>query len=231
MSEAYETVHCTNDALSMHRHDAAFLSLVLAGVYQERSVDGCFEVCAGSVILHPPFHAHSNHFLSDDVTVLNVALPDATQISEAYRVSKIGELSPLECLMRTRPVDIFDRLGDLFRIRCDPVRPKTRWVEDLSSALSLGASEGRIDALASGLGVSAAHASRQFLREFGMSPVTFRREQQLRRALGALERGEPLAGVAVEAGFSDQSHMGRAFKTAFGATPKDVQKRLAALHA
>jgi len=41
----------------------------------------------------------------------------------------------------------------------------------------------------------------------------------LQRAREMISRGEPLAGIAVETGFTDQSHLNRQFKKAFGMTP------------
>ncbi|RUY14814.1 helix-turn-helix domain-containing protein, partial [Mesorhizobium sp. M7A.F.Ca.US.005.03.2.1] len=46
--------------------------------------------------------------------------------------------------------------------------------------------------------------------------LVMRRLQRARRMIAA---GEPLAQIAVEAGFSDQSHFIRHFKKAFGMTP------------
>jgi AraC-like DNA-binding protein len=43
-----------------------------------------------------------------------------------------------------------------------------------------------------------------------------RRLQQARRMI---ETGEPLAEIAAETGFADQSHLNRHFKKAFGMTP------------
>ena len=61
--------------------------------------------------------------------------------------------------------------------------------------------------------------ARHFRRAFGTSPDRYRTLRRLGLARTAIERGEPLARAAAEAGFADQSHMTRQFKRAYGLTP------------
>jgi AraC-like DNA-binding protein len=43
--------------------------------------------------------------------------------------------------------------------------------------------------------------------------------RRLQRARRMIETGEPLAETAVATGFTDQSHLNRQFKKAYGVTP------------
>ena len=61
--------------------------------------------------------------------------------------------------------------------------------------------------------------ARQFRRAFGTSPDRYRTLRRLALARIAIQRGEPLARAAADAGFSDQSHMTRQFKRTYGLTP------------
>jgi len=61
--------------------------------------------------------------------------------------------------------------------------------------------------------------ARHFRRAFGTSPDRYRTQRRLALARAAIERGEPLARVAADAGFADQSHMTRQFKRTYGFTP------------
>ncbi|WP_407668683.1 helix-turn-helix domain-containing protein [Oceanibaculum nanhaiense] len=61
--------------------------------------------------------------------------------------------------------------------------------------------------------------ARQFRAAFGTSPSRFRTMRQLDRARRLITAGTPLAEVALEAGFADQSHLSRQFKRAYGMTP------------
>jgi AraC-like DNA-binding protein len=61
--------------------------------------------------------------------------------------------------------------------------------------------------------------ARDFRAAFGTSPSRFRTMRQLDQVRRLVKSGVPLAEAALEAGFSDQSHMSRMFKRAFGLTP------------
>jgi AraC-like DNA-binding protein len=69
--------------------------------------------------------------------------------------------------------------------------------------------------------------ARQFRAAFGTSPRRFRTMRQLDHVRRLLQRGTTLAEASVEAGFADQSHMSRRFKSAYGRTPADWVRRSA----
>jgi AraC-like DNA-binding protein len=68
-------------------------------------------------------------------------------------------------------------------------------------------------------GMSREGFSRMFARRHGMPPHAFWLVARLNQARELLRAGEDIAGVAVETGFTDQSHLGRWFRRAFGVTP------------
>ena len=58
------------------------------------------------------------------------------------------------------------------------------------------------------------------------------RRRRVERAVQMLRGGgEPLAAIATEAGFCDQSHMNRCFNTVLGRTPLDVRREAGLLAA
>ena len=61
--------------------------------------------------------------------------------------------------------------------------------------------------------------ARQFRALLGTSPSRFRTLRRLDHVRRLLSRGTSLAVASVEAGFADQSHMSRRFKSAYGLTP------------
>lgn len=61
--------------------------------------------------------------------------------------------------------------------------------------------------------------SRSFRRENGASPRFFSIADRLSHARALLRDGCPVVDAALESGFSDQSHLGRLFRQAFGTTP------------
>ncbi|MGH7268420.1 MAG: AraC family transcriptional regulator [Candidatus Rokuibacteriota bacterium] len=68
-------------------------------------------------------------------------------------------------------------------------------------------------------GLSRYDLSRQFRIMFGTSPHRYLLMRRLVFARERIHRGRPLVAVALEAGFADQAHFTRAFRSAFGLTP------------
>jgi AraC-like DNA-binding protein len=63
-------------------------------------------------------------------------------------------------------------------------------------------------------------ASREFKRHFGVTITEHAMRQSVRRALVSLMHSDDdLAGIALSAGFYDQSHMNRVFRRVTGRTP------------
>src|SRR5262245_20273144 len=61
--------------------------------------------------------------------------------------------------------------------------------------------------------------ARHFRWAFGTSPDRYRMLRRLALARAAIESRQPLARVAADTGFADQSHMTRQFKRTYGLTP------------
>lgn len=69
-------------------------------------------------------------------------------------------------------------------------------------------------------GYSVYQIIRAFRRRLGTTPHAYLVRLRLHYAAEMLLQGDSIAGVAAEAGFSDQSHLTRHFKRAFGITPR-----------
>lgn len=98
--------------------------------------------------------------------------------------------------------------------RCD--RRVSRAIEYFHAHIS---EEIRLPDLAGRLGCSQFHLIRLFRVHKGLSPHAFLLQIRLEHARHLLEKGEPIAKTAADAGFADQSHLTRAFKARFGITP------------
>lgn len=68
-------------------------------------------------------------------------------------------------------------------------------------------------------GLSRAHLTRAFGAAFHMPPHVYLNAVRVSEALKRIRRGMPLATVALECGFADQSHFTRRFKGSVGVTP------------
>jgi hypothetical protein len=66
---------------------------------------------------------------------------------------------------------------------------------------------------------------RTFTRQIGLPPHAYLNQVRVNRAKQLLANGEPIALVAYETGFADQSHLTRHFKRLFGLTPGQYSMR------
>jgi AraC family transcriptional regulator len=74
--------------------------------------------------------------------------------------------------------------------------------------------------VAEAVGVSAAHLARVFRARYGTSVGEYGRRLRLDWAVAEIARGEaPIAEIAAQAGFADQSHFTRLFRQHVGMTP------------
>lgn len=64
---------------------------------------------------------------------------------------------------------------------------------------------------------------RTFHREYATTPYAFVLQTRIEHAKTLLRRGINIADVAIDTGFSDQSHLTRHFKRLEGTTPKSFQ--------
>ena len=68
---------------------------------------------------------------------------------------------------------------------------------------------------------------RQFSRELGATPHAFLTQHRVKRAKEMIMKGAPLADTAFACGFSDQSHLTRAFSRQIGLTPGCFSQKVA----
>ncbi len=74
--------------------------------------------------------------------------------------------------------------------------------------------------LANLAGLNPFYLVRAFRKEMGLPPHEFLTQVRVARAMKLLSRGLPIADVALETGFVDQSHLSNRFKRIVGVTPK-----------
>ncbi|MCE4536271.1 AraC family transcriptional regulator [Pelomonas sp. P7] len=77
----------------------------------------------------------------------------------------------------------------------------------------------RLADLAASAGVHPVSLSRAFRRRYGLSPGQLQRRALLNRAACRLREGQPIADVAAQLGFADQSHFTRLFRAEYRCTP------------
>ncbi|MEO1303041.1 MAG: AraC family transcriptional regulator [Myxococcota bacterium] len=192
--------------LKRHRHAVPYLAVVLAGRYSEAGDCGCHVVGPGDVLVHERFDAHMNDLLSSSVELINLPIPRGASLPCAGRVDDpdtIARLCESDLLSASRSV------VDAF-IPSDS--QPTGWPAVLASQLKRLPST-NLGEWAEEHGLARATISRGFKAVFGVSPSRYRAEQRTRQACAVLENSAvPLAELAAELGYADQSHMTRAVR-------------------
>ncbi|MGP4863736.1 helix-turn-helix domain-containing protein [Psychrobacter sp. T6-5] len=83
-----------------------------------------------------------------------------------------------------------------------------------------------IDAIAAAANMSKYHFIRLFNQQFGLTPYQYVINCRVNLARQYIELGFAASRVALDAGFSDNSHLNRHFKRVFGITIKQYQRQL-----
>ncbi|MFN3229466.1 MAG: helix-turn-helix domain-containing protein [Asticcacaulis sp.] len=98
-------------------------------------------------------------------------------------------------------------------------------VQRLKEALDDDPAHIQIRDMAQTLDVHRVHLSRAFSAAYGLPPSLYRRRRMTAHALALTCRDRlPLAHIAAEAGFADQSHMNRAFRHELGLNPAKLRR-------
>jgi AraC-like DNA-binding protein len=206
----FETRHPAGGAIAPHRHEAAYVAIVLEGGYEESSVDGTWVCEPGDWVVHPRWHLHANRFAVGAARVLNLELP-VPLAPGVWRPAR-GSRPPLDA----------QALAAL--LSSAQARPGRTLPEPLVSFVNALRTRS-VSRAATQTGFSREYASRLHRRWLGLSPRTMRTEERLRRALALLvETSLPLAEVAVEARFADQAHLTRTIRAATGRTPGAIRR-------
>jgi AraC family transcriptional regulator len=84
-----------------------------------------------------------------------------------------------------------------------------------------------LTAIAAEIGVSRCHFATQFRQAMGLAPHQYVSQQRVEKAKRALRSPQrSIADIALECGFSNQSHLTKVFKKQTGTTPKAYRERL-----
>jgi AraC-like DNA-binding protein len=231
-------------AFAPHRHDTYGIGVTTAGV-QVFGYRGSRRVCLpGQLhVLHPD-ERHDGGPGTDAGLGYRILYLAPELVRDAlgggslpFVADPVQELSPATRPLASLLADLDEPIGDLGRVEVAAVVADglvslagrsagrrgpidVRAVELVRDHLSTHACEQTpapvLEAIA---GLDRFTIARQFRWAFGTSPDRYRTLRRLARARAAIERGEPLARVAAETGFADQSHMTRQFKRTYGMTP------------
>ncbi|WP_332769965.1 helix-turn-helix domain-containing protein [Phenylobacterium sp.] len=200
-----------HERFGRHRHERAYVALVLRGGYEEAGEAGRRRLAAGDVAIHEMFDGHLNAVAPSGAVVLNLELGGL--------IGGFGRIADPDAVARLAERDAF-AAGTLLRANLVPMAAEALdWPDLLARDLAADPDLALRD-WARDRGLAAETLSRGFGRAFGISPKRFRYEGRARAALrGVVGGAAPLADLALEAGFADQAHMSRAVSDLTGHAP------------
>jgi AraC-like DNA-binding protein len=202
-------------ALSRHVHEKAYAALVLSGGYEEAGDHGRFQAKAGDVVFHEQFEAHLDRFSETGAVVLNLQLPAGR--SHASGIAKVADP---DAIARAAERSCKDAVDLLYSLAIRELPQRADWPDELAAALMQSPSL-KLSLWGEKNGIAPWTVSRGFALVFGVSPEAFRARIRARHALKFIyDTQAPLASIAAELGFADQSHMSRSVKQLTGIGPR-----------
>ncbi len=231
-------------AFELHRHDTYAIGVTLDGVQTFRYRGARRQSLPGQIIVLHPDELHDGGAGTEDglryrILYLEPALMldclggaslpfvrDGVATDVPLRQTLLSALGPLDSeLDELFVADFIARLmPGLVRLAGQPAKPvpRTAWRAATLARDYLADNAWRTmrsAELEAVTGLDRYALSRHFRAAFSTSPHRFAVMRRLELARRMIGDGEPLAQIAVAAGFSDQSHFNRQFKKAFGIPP------------
>jgi len=201
-----------------HTHALPSIALLVRGTVIERSAAGTKEAQAGDLAVKPADVLHEDIYGSAGATMFTVVVDEDLG---AYRWMFGGAATALftHAVIAWRGGGEWrEQIIDAIAAIDDPSRRahSTR-MDDVAARVS--STSDSVETIACDLAMHPVALARAFRRTHGCSITDVRRRSRVRRAASLIGSGLPLADVALEAGFSDQSHFCRHFKLELGLTP------------
>lgn len=239
-----ELQHKTGRKLPQHTHESAYFSLLLRGSYSEYLTSRNTEYVPFSIGFHPPSLTHKDEvgpggtlmfcielreeFLSKTRPYLQSPsyAPDlcgsdmtwlGLRLYKEFRKGVLGKLGLEEFCM--------DMLERAVQVAPREEKSKPFWLHRAEELLRERFREPlTLEEVAREVGVHPIHLSRVFRKKHRCTMGEFLNRLRVRFACAELAKeGAQLGDVAMEAGFSDQSHFGRVLRSLTGETPGSLR--------
>ena len=244
-----EVLDITDGEVRKHTHEDAHFCFIVQGAYISSVRDRESVHAASTMLFHPAgtthrdrFHQRGGRFLTVSITPerLNRVRDHIDLIGHSIAFAD-GEISwlgtrlyrELQAPDELSPVVMEGMALELLAqtVRREIVSDKRppRWLRLARELIhDRGLEALTVGEIAATVGVHPFHLTRTFRRFYRCSPGEFLRRRRIEHASARLQDpAVPLAQIAVESGFADQSQFTKSFKRCTGLTPGEYRKLLA----
>jgi len=240
-----EVSHRIGRKLPRHTHESAYFGLLLSGSYSERCARRDAEYRPFSIGFHPPSLTHSDEVGNCGSRMFCIELRDSF-LQQARPFLTSPEFTPDLCaseitwlglrLFRSFAGGTVSLLqaqelcADMLeRVSGEVLRDESRdpaWLKLTMEMLHGSFCDSlTLEGIANHVQIHPVHLSRVFQKRYGCTMADYMNRLRVQFVCRELESGwADLATLATDAGFADQSHMGRVFKSCTGQTPGQFRK-------
>ena len=241
-----ETTHQPNNELPRHNHELTNIAIVLNGSFSEildRRIIDCYPQ---SLLVKPSGEPHANRYGRDGMRCLLIEVQSkklaalgswskaldqvqhvrggvssalGTRIYKEFRMMDSASPLAIEGLVLELVADLSRRSS------LSSERQPARWLERAREILHAHSSETlRFNAVARAVEVHPVHLAREFRKAYGCTLGEYLRGLRIELCCARLASSDDsLVEIALNAGFSSQSHFSRVFKRHTGTTPTEYR--------
>ena len=234
--------------LAPHVHERPIVAVIIEGSWEQRFTHTSHECVPSTVLIEPAEERHANHFQKVGARVLVVEpdpaladlfgpcgeLLDSTACFRNQAVTAVATrvVREMKCDDAASTIAVEGLVLELLAVatrahsRDTVVKRGPPWARQARELIHDRFNKSiRITDIAAAVEVHPIHLARVFREHFGESVCEYQRRLRLEWAADRLANSdEPLAKVATRAGFSDQSHLTRVFKSYSGLTPAEYRR-------
>lgn len=241
-----ESIYSPKLRMPRHTHESASFSLVLQGAYNENFEQKSRFCQPSTIVIHPPQESHSVDFSDTKARILNIKISHQ-RYQQICDYSKV--LNYPKSLLNKETIFLINRLyrefsrkdevsalgveGLILEILAEVSREKTNqeklphWIKGVDDYLrSNFAKSFTLEEIAEIADVHSVHLSRVFREKYGCTIGEFVRKLRIEFSCHQIKKNMPISEIALSAGFADQSHFTRIFKSQLGITPTEYKKNL-----
>jgi len=242
-----DTVY-TLDKVDWHYHENAYFTFILQGNVIEGNKKEIYNCSAGDLLFHNwqephynikpegftrGFHIEIEKNWFDDLDFNTTNLQGSINISNPdlkfllYKIFRETKTDDSTTLLSIRTL-LLETLGKMLRDNQSESNKKPTWVSEIDLILNDQFSDQlSLDYLSTTLDIHPVHLSRDFSKYFNSGLGEYIRKLKIQKSLQLISQKKlDLTSIALDCGFSDQSHFTRCFKEINGITPSQYRKIL-----